>query len=243
VLVKADYSQVELRIAAKVAGETEMIRAHQQGRDLHTLTASRVLGKPPEDVTKADRQLAKAVNFGLLFGMGAKSLRVYALANYGVRLTEDKARAYREAFFKLYPRLRAWHRRVGEHVKGLFDRDPSGTHEVRTLGGRRRVLPVAKGPPDDRYPNTTEALNTPVQGTGADGLKRAIGLLWERRAQCPGAVPVIFCHDEIVLEAPEGEGFWASQWLKACMIDGMAPLIEPVPVEVEMTTGLTWAGG
>jgi DNA polymerase-1 len=103
---------------------------------------------------------------------------------------------------------------------------------------------VAKVGRDGRpYPNVTEALNTPVQGTAADGLKAAIGLLWERRAECPGAVPVIFCHDEIVIEVPEADTSRAVEWLKRAMVDGMAPLTDPVPVEVEVTVGPTWAGG
>jgi DNA polymerase-1 len=242
VLVKADYSQVELRIAAKIADEPAMIAAYRDGKDLHALTASAVLGKPVEGVTKADRQLAKAVNFGLLFGMGWKSLKVYARANYGVTLTDDEARRYRDAFFRAYPKLRSWHRRVGGHVENLFKKDPAATHETRTLADRRRVLPVAKGTAERRYPNVTEALNTPVQGTGADGLKMAIGLLWERRAECPGVVPVLFCHDEIVLEAPADAAERAANWLKAAMVDAMSALLAPVPVEVEVTVGRTWGG-
>jgi DNA polymerase-1 len=88
-LVRADYSQIELRVAARVAPEPAMQDAYRRGEDLHARTASLILGKPVVEVTKADRQLAKAVNFGLLFGMGWKSLRGYARANYGVELTDD----------------------------------------------------------------------------------------------------------------------------------------------------------
>ena len=242
VLVKADYSQIELRIAAKVADEPAMIVAYRRGDDLHALTAASVLGKPLDAVTKADRQLAKAVNFGLLFGMGWRGLRDYAKANYGVVLTDDEAQAYRAAFFRAYPELRRWHARVGGHVENLFEKNPDATHEARTLGDRRRLLPAGKGKAGSKYANVTEALNFPVQGTGADGLKAAIALLWERRAECPGAVPVLFCHDEIVLEVPSANADAAAGWLKRCMVDGMAPLVAPVPVDVEVTTGPTWGG-
>ncbi|QJW98180.1 DNA polymerase [Frigoriglobus tundricola] len=243
VLVKADYSQIELRIAAKVADEAVMIAAYRDGRDLHTLTAARVLGKPEAAVTKADRQLAKAVNFGLLYGMGWKGLRQYAQANYGVTLTDAQARSYRDAFFTAYPALRAWHARVGADVTARFRADPTGTHEVRTLGGRRRVLPVAKRSADGAlYANKQDALNTPVQGTGADGLKAAIALLWERRAECPAAVPVLFCHDEIVIEAPEADAPAAADWLRGCMVEALEETIAPVAVEVEVTIGQTWVG-
>src|SRR6185436_6147719 len=97
-------------------------------------------------------------------------------------LSETEARSHRDAFFRTYPGLRAWHRGVRE-----------GTVDTRTLGGRRRV----------GVTRFTEKLNTPTQGTGADGLKRALALLWERRAACPDAFPVLLVHDEIVVECDE----------------------------------------
>src|SRR5262249_29454629 len=85
VLVKADYSQIELRIAARISGDKALLDAYARGLDVHTLTAQRILAK--QEVTKADRQTAKSLNFGLLYGMGAKGLRAYALSNYGVVLS------------------------------------------------------------------------------------------------------------------------------------------------------------
>jgi DNA polymerase-1 len=223
-LVKADYAQIELRIAAKIAGEDRMIAAFQQGEDLHTLTASLVLGKSLAEVDKADRQLAKSINFGLLFGMGWSGFRCYAKSNYRLDLTEHQARAYRAAFFTAYPALACWHR----HVRAAH------AYETRTLAGRRRLFKVTE--PD------TFRLNSPVQGTGADGLKLALALLWERRAHCPGAFPVLAVHDEIVVEADAGQAKSAAGWVKQAMLDAMAPLIEPVPVEVETMIARTWGG-
>jgi DNA polymerase I len=219
VLVKADYSQIELRIAAKVSGDKALFAAYQRGDDLHTLTARNVLGIA--DVTKQHRQLAKAINFGLLYGMGAPAFRTYAKTNYGVELTQDQAQEYREAFFRAYPGLRRWHRSVGDRPM-----------DTRTLAGRR-VLGV------ERF---TEKLNLPVQGTGADGLKAALALLWQRRAECPNAVLVMAVHDEIVVEVPQTDAEQAAKWLKRCMVDAMAPMVEPVPVEVETKIGRTWGG-
>jgi DNA polymerase-1 len=219
VLVKADYSQIELRIAAKVSGDRAMLDAYRSGLDLHTLTCQRVLGV--SQVTKEQRQLAKAVNFGLLYGMGVKGFRAYALARYGLSLTETEAGRYRDAFFAAYPGLRRWHCSLG---KAPID--------TRTLAGRRRQG-VA------RY---TEKLNTPVQGTGADGLKLALATLWERRAECPGSFPVLVVHDEIVVECDAGQADAVKVWLRQAMLDGMAPLIAPVPVEVELKVGRSWAG-
>jgi DNA polymerase-1 len=222
VLVKADYSQIELRIAAKVAGERDMLAAYDRGDDLHVLTARRVLGR--DEVSPADRQIAKSLNFGLLFGMGAPGLRDYAHSTYGVELTEVQAGQYRRAFFDAYPGLRRWHAQAG--------RSRGESVATRTLGGRRR-LGVTR---------FTEKLNTPVQGTGADGLKAALALLWERRGDCPGAVPVLAVHDEVVVQADADRADAAVAWLKRAMLDAMAPLVEPVPVEVEVTTALTWGG-
>ena len=145
----------------------------------------------------------------------------YALGSFGVSLTEAEATRHRETFFRTYAGLRAWHRKVQD-----------GSVETRTLAGRRRC----------GVTRFTEKLNTPVQGTGADGLKRALALLWERRAQCPDSVPVLVVHDEIVIECPIGQKENAAVWLQDAMRDGMAPLIEPISVEVEVSSALTWGG-
>ena len=158
VLVKADYSQIELRLAASLSGDTAMMDAYARGDDLHALTARQVLGTA--EVTKADRQTAKAVNFGLVFGAGAKTLAAYARSSYGVDMTEAEAAVYRKKFFATYQGLKPWHRRVG----ATGDR----AAETRTVLGRRR----------SGVTSYTEKLNSPVQGGAADGLKAAIGLLW-----------------------------------------------------------------
>ena len=161
VFVKADYSQIELRIAAQISGDTAMQAAFRAGEDLHTKTARAVLGREP---TQHDRQLAKALNFGLLYGMGAERLRTYAQDDYGVTLSEDEAAQFRQRFFQTYPGLRAWHR---------AQRD--GEVTTSTLAGRPRHGVSA----------FTEKLNSPVQGTGADILKGALARLWADRARCP----------------------------------------------------------
>ena len=223
-LVKADYSQIELRIAAKVSGDTAMLAAYAPGSDadLHTLTARQVLGVA--DVSDNDRTLAKAVNFGLLYGMGARGFRAYAKSNYGLDLTEQQAADYRRAFFAAYPGLAAWHRKVRQlHAA-----------ETRTLAGRRRLLRPEE--PD------TYRLNSPVQGTGADGLKLALALLWERRSECPGAFPVLAVHDEVVVECGADRADAAEDWLRKAMVDGMAPLVAPLEVKVEPKALPTWGG-
>jgi DNA polymerase-1 len=100
--------------------------------------------------------------------------------------------------------------------------------------GRRRLLD-AKTPIMHR-------LNSPVLGTEADAAKTALALLWERRAECPGARPVAFIHDEILVEADAAQAEAAANWLRQAMVDGMEPLVAPVPVEVEVRVARTWGG-
>ncbi|MGF1583275.1 MAG: DNA polymerase [Gemmataceae bacterium] len=218
--VVADYSQIELRIAAKIAKEEMMIEAYKAGEDLHRKTAQLLLGK--DDISKDDRQLAKSANFGLLFGMGVEGYREFAFTNYGVQLTQEEAKEYRDAFFQAYPALRKWHRRVGRTNKQAI--------ETRTISGRSRA----------GVTRFTEKLNSPVQGTGADGLKRALALLWQRWKECPGAFPVLAVHDEIVVECAVEQADVVKQWLEKAMVDGMQPLIDPVPVVVEGKISRTW---
>lgn len=223
VLIKADYSQIELRIAAEYTKDPRMLEAYKTRQDLHTLTAHLVLGVPLEQVDKKHRQKAKALNFGLIYGMGAKGLMNYAATQYNTHWTEEEATTFRDEFFKAYQGLHRWHQRTGQNKY---------PEAVYTLSGRRR-LNVAK---------YQEKLNTPIQGTGADGLKTALALLWERRHECPSAVPVLAVHDEIVIECDEAEAKKAQKWLEKCMVEGMAWLLEEVPVVVESDIYKNWAG-
>ena len=224
VLVKADYSQIELRLAAKMWDEPVMLGAFREGGDVHEATARSITGK--EEVTKAERKLAKAVNFGLIFGQGTAGFKDYAGDNYGVEMTLEEATRYRTRFFETYRGIARWHAAEAARLdRGQFD--------TRTLAGRRRQ--------DVR--SYTEHLNAPVQGTAADGMKTALALLWERRDGSPGAVPILAVHDEIVVECEE-DAEKAEAWLKRAMVDGMDAVVnvtEPhVPIEVETSVSRTW---
>lgn len=230
-LVVADYSQIELRIAAKFSGDETMLEAFAQRKDIHEITARSLTGR--EKVSKAERKLAKAVNFGLLYGMRPKGLRGYARASYGVEMTRAEAEQYWQAFFETYPGLRAWHDREYRALK-------RGSTETRTLAGRRRAG-IAK---------LTERLNSPVQGTGADGLKLALALLYERRDGCPGSVPILAVHDEVVVECGRERSAEAEAWLKRAMVDGMETVVNGpevegprVPIDVEIQSGKAWLDG
>jgi DNA polymerase-1 len=231
VFVIADYSQIELRIAAKISGDQEMLAAYAQGRDLHTLTARNLTKR--EDITKDDRKLAKAVNFGLLYGMGAKGLQSYALKSYGVEMSPEDAALYRKRFFQTYPGLKRWH----DNERRAWQR---GGTETRTLTGRRRM----------DVERLTDRLNAPIQGTGADGLKLALALLWERRGECPSAVPALVCHDEVVVECREDQAEEVARFVKEVMIAGMDEILntgldaahpDRVPVDVDILE--SWGDG
>lgn len=226
-LVVADYSQIELRAAAAIAGETKMIEAYQRGEDLHRQTASVVLGKSPDEVTKEDRQLAKAVNFGLLYGQSAPGLVRYAASSYGVKLEAEQADSIRKAFFRTYGALRQWH---GEsHVKA-----GEGIRNVRTVIGRRRIIP----PEASEWNRFTALVNTPVQGGCADGMKRAMILLADRLPD--GCRMVSTVHDELVVEAPREEAEAVRNLVVTVMREAMEDLFPQVPIEVEAKVCRHW---
>ncbi len=227
-LVVADYSQIELRAAAAIAGETRMIEAYKAGADLHRLTASVVLGKPEDQVTKADRQLAKAVSFGLLYGQSAAGLVRYAAASYGVTMAPDQAESIRRTFFRTYTRLRQWH---GESRRQAEE----GVAEVRTRLKRRRLIPAEAG----EWERFTALVNTPVQGGTADGMKMAIARVAVGLPE--GARIVSTVHDELIVECPEESADQCLALVRGNMVSQMALLFPEVPVEVEARICTTWA--
>jgi DNA polymerase I len=159
VLVIADYTQIELRAAAYFSGDKRMIEAFLKGEDLHTKTASIVLGKSEKEITNEDRQLAKALNFGLLYGQSAEGLVRYAKTNYGVEMTEKQAAKTQAVFFKHYDGLARW------HVKAWGEVECTEVVEGRTILGRRRLInPEASNL--DRFQAKT---NLVVQGLARTG--------------------------------------------------------------------------
>ena len=223
-IICSDYSQIELRTAAEVANDETMIKAYQEGQDLHKLTASLVTGKKIDEITKEERQKAKASNFGLIYGQSAKGLAVYAKNSYGVDMSEKEAEQFRNKFFKAYKGLKKW------HMKTKTEK----AYEVRTLSGRRR-----KWSKKDEFYLTTR-LNAPIQGTAADILKKAFTLLPEA-LEGTGAKIVGTVHDEILLECQAARAEEVAKILKATMEDAGKHYLVKVPVISEPETGKTWA--
>lgn len=228
-LVCADYSQIELRVAAAIAGETKMLEAYRSGADLHRRTAALVLGKSEDEVTKDDRQLAKAVNFGLIYGQSAAGLVDYAKSSYGVTMTEGEAERIREKFFRAYKGLAKWH----DEMRALANR---GYEETRTRLGRRRLMPKGS---DKFWQRFSGGLNTPVQGGAADGLKHALVLLAEHLPA--GAAIISTVHDEIIVRCAEADADAVKTIMETAMREAMAELYPEVPIVVEAHNGNTWA--
>jgi DNA polymerase I len=210
VLIKADLSQIELRVLAAITKDENMLKVFGEGGDIHLATAEAVAGRKIEKGSP-ERQRAKAVNFGLSFGMGAKRFQSMALKDYGVKMTLEEARKAKRRLLGAYPKIGDWHTREGQQCE-------RGNFVTETLMGRRRVVEP------DRWgkPSFTERLNAPVQGTAADILKLALARLWEKREEHPVAVPILSVHDEIVLECAEDAevaGHWLSSTLRGAVED------------------------
>ena len=208
ILVGADFSQIELRIAAAIAPEPSLQRVFQSGDDLHCQTASKVLGIPLDEIgpKSKERSLAKALNFGLLYGMGPERFRDYAKKHYDQELTLYEARQYREAFFKAYPGLAQYHQRVSRQLGS----DPV----VKTRGG----LWV------DSKRSWTNALNAPIQGTGAEILNEAI-IRISPHLERLGARLIHLVHDEILLEVPQENSAQALELIEKAMVDAFESML------------------
>jgi DNA polymerase I len=225
-IVRADYSQIELRIVARLSGDARMQRAYRRGEDLHRLTAALVTGKAIDAVSEEDRRLAKAINFGLIYGMGAAKLQSYAEMKYGVTLSLEEAKAFRKRFFEAYTGVAEWH----ETIKRSYIR---GIKESRTLAGRRRRW-------TDK-PRLAELLNHPVQGLNADITKLALVKLVKVLVDT-GSKLICTVHDEILLECPAAEVKHVSNLLHRCMVVAARRFLHPIPVVVDVGISTSWGG-
>jgi DNA polymerase I len=229
--VIADFSQMELVAGAVIAPEPKMLAAIVAGEDLHRQTASLVLGKPLDEVTKDDRSLSKAINFALLFGQRADGLRDYAKSTYGVDMTPAEATRFRAAFFREYDGLANWHARAWDAV-----RDPSVT-EVRTPGiNRRRLLP----PIDKRWQRFTTLVNTPVQGGCAEVAKLAM-IDIAKRPLADKALLVNTVHDELIIECAESDAPYVRDEVVRIMQKRFADVFKGTHVSVEANIADNWA--
>ncbi|MBQ9847892.1 MAG: DNA polymerase I [Clostridia bacterium] len=225
VLIDADYSQIELRVLAHVAGDNELINAFKDGEDIHTVTASQVFGVPREFVSSEMRKRAKAVNFGIIYGIGAYSL------SQDLHITTKTAAEYIESYLSKYPGVRDYL----ESTK-RFARENG---YVETMFGRRRYIPeLSVSNKNMQAFGERVAMNTPIQGAAADLIKiamiRADKMLKEAGLK---ARLILQIHDELIIEAPIEEAERAEAILREAML-GAAEL--SVPLSVDVGIGKSW---
>ena len=226
VLVDADYSQIELRLLACISQDPSMIQGFNSGEDVHAITASQVFGVPLEEVTPSMRRSAKAVNFGIVYGISAFSL------SQDIGVTVAEAKEYMEKYFAHYSGVRSYMADIV--VKAKTD------GYVSTLYGRRRWVPELKSSNyNTRSFGERVALNAPIQGTAADIMKAAMLKVRNRlRAEGLKGRLILQVHDELIVECPAEEAEAVSRLLK----EEMESVISlPVRLIAETASGQTWA--
>ncbi|MEL4897401.1 DNA polymerase [Crocosphaera sp. Alani8] len=248
VFVKADYSQIELRVLAEIAGDTKLIFAFKEGKDPHRLTASLMTGKPEGEISDAERKAAKPVNFGRVYGQTAQGLVQYAKSSYGVTFTLDEAKKYQQAITQGYPQIGERERRVKAEFTQQWEQSLKRDSEqplwqgkdspqTKTLAGRRRLWQAVQG----KEPPVTEALNAAIQGTSADITKVALASLPEV-LQGTKASLVAARHDEIVLEVPLEEAQKVGEILNQTMVFAGERFLKEVPVVCDVEICQNMAG-
>ena len=221
----ADYSQIELRVLAHLSGDRQLIEAYQSDADIHRITASKVFHTPFEEVTDLQRRNAKAVNFGIVYGISSFGL------SQDLSITRKEAADYIEQYFQTYP-----------DVKKFLDRQVQEAKEkgyTTTLFGRRRPVPELNSSNFmQRSFGERVAMNSPIQGTAADIIKIAMIRVWEAlRKEGLSSRLILQIHDELLIETKESEAGRVRQILETQM-KGAADLA--VSLEVDLHTGKNW---
>jgi DNA polymerase-1 len=197
-LLQADFSQAELRVGCSIANEPTMIKAYQEGRDVHKLTASKALGVDEDAVTKAQRQIAKGINFGFIYGASAEGFQRLMEHDYGIKLSLEECVNFRQAYFATYSGFLSWYDRIRDSLREF------GYVEYPT--GRFRRFPEVKG--KDRIPDDIfrQAANSPVQGSSSDILLFTMVKIKKIIKKYKLSVKIILTvHDSIVFDGPEDD--------------------------------------
>ena len=225
ILVAADYSQIELRVFAHYSQDPAFMAAFEEGQDIHTRTALEVLGNETGEVTPEMRRIAKAINFGIIYGMGPQKL------SEELSISKQVARDYIDAYYDRYRGVKRF------KEKAIETAEKNGY--VTTLFNRRRYLPdISHNNNRIRSEAERMAVNTPIQGTAADLIKKAMIQIHNRLAQERFQSKMILqVHDELVLEAPKEEVDRLIPMIRDEM-EGVYPL--RVPLKVDINQGLNW---
>jgi DNA polymerase-1 len=221
----ADYSQIELRILAHMSGDKELIEAYRENKDIHAITASKVFHVPFDQVTSIQRRNAKAVNFGIVYGISSFGL------SQGLSISRKEAADYIEAYFKTYPGIKAF---LDGLVKSARD-----TGYALTMFGRRRPVPELKSSNFmQRSFGERVAMNSPIQGSGADIMKTAMISVWEEiRKRKMRSELILQIHDELLVETAPGEEEAVKELLEEKM---KAAASLRVSLETDVHAGTDW---
>ncbi len=225
-LMDADYSQIELRVLAEISGDENMRQAFRNGTDIHTLTASQVFGVPAEEVTGEMRHRAKAVNFGIVYGISA-----FALAA-DIEVSREEASEYMRCYLERFPGVR-------DYMKNVVAQARKDGY-VTSISGRRRYLPELSSKVFAvRSFGERVALNAPIQGSAADIIFIAMNGVYRRlKRENMRSKLLLQVHDELLLEVPDAEASAVRRILQEEMENAVSL---SVPLTVEINTGRNWA--
>ncbi len=228
VLVAADYSQVELRVLAHMADLPSMKQAFADGVDIHALTASEMFGVPIEGMDSATRRRAKAINFGIIYGISA-----FGLAN-NLGISRTEAKEYIDAYFEKFPGIKAYMEAAKDEAREFG--------YVKTLFGRKcHVKSINEKNPMYRAGAERQAINAPIQGTAADILRRAMIKMPDAIKAVGGAKMLLQVHDELIFEVPETSAEELISVVKPVMQNACAPAVNlSVPLVVDAKAALNW---
>jgi DNA polymerase I len=237
--VDADYSQIEVRILAKMLNEERLLELYgtqndnKPSEDVYRDTAANMLGIAKPNVTKKQRNLAKAITLGMGYGLSAYGLPYYAFTKFGIDdMSQKEAEDYVRAFYDLYPKIEAYHEEVLTELK------ETGSVDQRTMTGRLRA----------GITNRNEAINAPIQGTAADGLKKAMAKVHRRLKRFKGTAYIVATiHGELLIECDEGDAEEVAAIVEEAMREAMNEILnasEPrLKVEVDVAISKRWTKG
>ncbi len=222
-IISADYNQIELRLLAHYSGDEKLVNAYKENKDIHTLTASQVFGVPESEVTPIQRRSAKAVNFGIIYGISDFGL------SQNANLSRKEAKLYIEKYFATYPSVKEY---MDSNVK--FARENG---YIKTIMGRiRRIPEINSNVYQTRQFGERVAMNMPLQGSASDIIKMAMIKVEEALKNLKSKL-ILQIHDELIVDTCPGEESTVKQILKDCM-ENVVTLKVPLPVDINM--GKTW---
>ena len=224
-LVGADYSQIELRVLAHLSQDENLIEAFNNGEDIHRMTASRVLGIPAEQITAADRSKAKAVNFGVIYGMSGFGL------SEELNITRKEAEEYISEYFKKHEKVKAY-------MDSQIARARATGYSETILGRKRAIHEISASAYMVRQLGERLAMNSPIQGSAADIIKLAMLKVYkELKEKYPESRLILQVHDELIIETPDSE----TETIKELLVRNMENAMSlSVKLAAEVNTGHTW---